>query len=566
MELIDDETLFEFYDDRVGADVTSVRHFDKWWKTARRDRPDLFDLTDDVLAGSSHGVRLADYPDTWRQQRGAAVIELPLTYKYGPGEPLDGVTVHIPLAGLNQVTPDGFDWQIPGHRPDVIATLIRSLPKDVRRRLNPIAETIDAVLARLPNASPGLVRRGLVRRVAPPPRAGWSTGWWEHSTRSPTYASRHRCSTRRCSPITFGCTSWCRTTTATCTVSAPTLRRSGRRSPALSRESIAAAAPIEERRGIVEWDVGDLAQVVESGDRALDVQAYPALLDVGDSVALRVVTTPELQARVMRGGVRRLLILTAAPTRSSIVRKLSNDDRLSIAAGPIELGELAADCVAASVDRVMSDQGLLPWTEAEFAALQRAVRAAAPGLAANGLHKAARVVAAAGTASDRLATLRADALRPSVEDANRHLGRLVHRGFVLGAGIDRLDDIERYVRGISYRLDHLAGAQVADQRRMADVVPLERRFEQIVDAAGTAQLSSGARGAAVAARGPARRHVRATARGQAAGAASSERQADHRRPRRPPLTHHHVCVAFSVDRVTESATQTSKCGRGGVGS
>jgi ATP-dependent helicase HrpA len=89
-----------------------------------------------------------------------------------------------------------------------------------------------------------------------------------------------------------------------------------------------------------------------------------------------------------------------------------------------------------------------------------------------------------------LATLRAESLRPSVEDANRHLGRLVHRGFVLGAGVQRLDDIERYVRAIIHRLDHLAGAQVADQRRMAEVTSLERRFEQIVDAAGTAQLSS----------------------------------------------------------------------------
>ena len=99
LELVDDETLFEFYDDRVGADVTSVRHFDKWWKAMRRSQADLLDLTDDVLAGRGHGVRLADYPDTWQQRNGDAIIELPLTYKYGPGEPLDGVTAHVPAVG-----------------------------------------------------------------------------------------------------------------------------------------------------------------------------------------------------------------------------------------------------------------------------------------------------------------------------------------------------------------------------------------------------------------------------------------------------------------------------------
>ena len=478
LELIDDETLFEFYDDRVGADVTSVRHFDKWWKATRHDAPQLLDLTDDVLAGRGHGVRILDYPDTWQQRRGDTVIDLPLTYKYGPGEPLDGVTVHVPLSGLNQVTPEGFDWQIPGHRPELVATLIRSLPKDVRRRLNPISHTIDAVVAQLPEASSG---------VAP---GGSLVDWLATAVTAVADV--------RVDPTAFDPSVLAEHVRLHFVVSdeegevhavgddLATIRSS---LAGVARESIAAAAPIEERRGIVEWDIGDLPRVVESGDRDLDVQAYPALLDIGDSVALRVVTTPELQARVMRGGVRRLLLLTAAPTRSSVVRKVSNDDRLAIASGDVELGELSGDCVAAAVDRVMSDHGALPWTEAEFAELRRAVRDAAPGLAVNALHKAARVTAAANEASDRLGRLRADALRPSVDDANRHLGRLVHRGFVLGAGVDRLDDIERYVRALVYRLDHLAGAQVADQRRMSDVVPLEQRFESIVDGAGTAQLS-----------------------------------------------------------------------------
>ncbi len=475
VELIDDETLFEFYDDRIGADVTSIRHFDRWWKSTGRDRPGLLDLTDDVLAGRSHGVRLADYPDTWQQRRGDAVIELPLTYRYGPGEPLDGVTVHVPLAGLNQVTPDGFDWQIPGHRRELIATLIRSLPKEVRRRLNPIGETIDAVLDRLPSTIPD---RPLVEWLADALDAVAGVRV-DPSAFDPSVLADHL----RLHFVVSDDEGQVRGVGTDLAALRASLA-------GFARESIAAAAPIEERRGIVDWDVGDLPRVVESGDRDLDVQAFPALLDVGDSVALRVVTTPELQARVMRGGVRRLLLLTASPTRSSVVRKVSNDDRLAIAAGDIELGELSGDCVAGAVDRVMSDHGQLPWTEAEFDALRRAVRDAAPGLAAIALHKAARVMAAATDASQRLARLRADALQGSVDDANRHLGRLVHRGFVLGAGVDRLDDIERYVRAITYRLDHLAGAQVADQRRMAEVVPLEQRFEAIVDAAGTAQLST----------------------------------------------------------------------------
>ena len=130
----------------------------------------------------------------------------------------------------------------------------------------------------------------------------------------------------------------------------------------------------------------------------------------------------------------------------------------------------------------------MPWSEAEFDDLRRAVRDTAPGLAANALHKAARVMAAASQARDLLARLHAEALRPSVDDANVHLGRLVHTGFVLSSGIERLDDIERYVRAIIYRLEHLAGAHDRDRRRMAEVVPLEQRYAGLVDTAGPGRL------------------------------------------------------------------------------
>ncbi len=476
LELVDDEMLFDFYADRIGGDITSLRHFDRWWKETRRARPELLDVTDDLVGGGrGHGVRLADYPDVWTQRRGDTAIELPLTYRFAPGEPLDGVTVHVPLAGLNQVRNDGFDWQIPGHRAELATALVKSLPKDVRRRLIPFGETVDAVLEHLGGSDPegGPLVDALAIAVREAAGVNVSSSSFDPSA-VPSHLVIH-----------FVVSDDDGTVHAVgVDLDAIKAQLAGS-----VRESIAAAAPIDERRGIVTWDLGDLPRVVESTDRAMDVQAYPALLDIGDSVALRVVTTPDLQQRIMRGGVRRLLLLNGAPTRSSIVRKLDNDDRLAIAAGDIDLGALSGDCVAAAVDRVMADHGKLPWTEAEFDDLRRAVRDAAPGLAANALHKAARVMAAASEARDLLARLHADALRQSVDDANVHLGRLVHPGFVLGAGTERLDDIERYVRAITYRLAHLAGAHDRDRHRMAEIVPLEQRYAGIVDTAGAGKLS-----------------------------------------------------------------------------
>ncbi|MCR6711224.1 MAG: ATP-dependent RNA helicase HrpA [Demequina sp.] len=141
--LADDETLFAFYDDRIPADVISSRHFDQWWKGARRSTPDLLTLTMDELLPGSHDTE--GFPDTWTV-RGA---ELPLTYQFEPGTAADGVTVHVPLALLPSLSPDGFDWLVPGLRLDLVTATIRALPKPVRVQLVPApdaARAIDAVL------------------------------------------------------------------------------------------------------------------------------------------------------------------------------------------------------------------------------------------------------------------------------------------------------------------------------------------------------------------------------------------------------------------------------------
>jgi ATP-dependent helicase HrpA len=248
-----------------------------------------------------------------------------------------------------------------------------------------------------------------------------------------------------------------------------------------ARQSIAAAAPIDERRGITTWDIGDLPRMVESADRDLDVRAYPTLLDVGDSVSLRVVTTPELQHRALRGGVRRLLLLDGAPTHRSIEKLITTAGRMAITNADIGVDPLVDDCIAAAVDQLMTEHGSLPFTDAEFRSLQSLVRAKGPNRAGTALGSAVAIVAAAAGVNELLARLRAPAFTESVNDANLHLGRLVRPGMVAAHGIDRLGDVERYVRGIRYRLEHLGGAGDRDVVRMSEVFPLEARFSGFVD-------------------------------------------------------------------------------------
>ncbi|HEX7097376.1 MAG TPA: ATP-dependent RNA helicase HrpA, partial [Acidimicrobiales bacterium] len=392
VDLLDEDALVQFFDARVGKDVVSARHFDRWWKRESARRPDLLDLTDDVLRIDDDAVRPGDYPDVWRD----GDLELPLSYRFDPGDPLDGAAVHVPVVALNQLDADALDWNIPGYRAELVESLVRTLPKQLRRELAPLSETVRAAHDRLGEPKSRLVDRlaevlaevaGLhippdafdLERVPPHLRMNIVV---EDDTGAVLGVGRD-------------------------------LRALQRELGGVARAAVAAAAPIRERRGITTWDVGTLPRCVEVDRGGVVVRGYPALLDDGDSVSLRVFTTPEVQQRAMRGGVRRLLVLTAAPSHRDVARVLDNADRLAIARAGMSPDELVDDCIAATVERVLADHGDLPWDEDAFAALQHEVRRVAPQLARDALRTAADVLATASTVRAQLDRLTAAAVKRS---------------------------------------------------------------------------------------------------------------------------------------------------------
>ncbi|GMA23860.1 hypothetical protein GCM10025864_16190 [Luteimicrobium album] len=131
--VVDDDVLFDFYDARIPDDVVSARHFDQWWKGARRRDPDLLTFTLDLLVPTADEIDTSLFPERWPQGE----LELPLTYQFSPGTDADGVTVHLPISVLNRVVPDGFDWMVPGLLDELTVATIRALPKPVRVQLVP---------------------------------------------------------------------------------------------------------------------------------------------------------------------------------------------------------------------------------------------------------------------------------------------------------------------------------------------------------------------------------------------------------------------------------------------
>ncbi len=142
--MVDDDVLFTFYDERVPADVVSARHFDTWWKSARREDPDQLTFTAELLVPQgADDVDTTNFPDTWEQ----GDLRLPLTYQFVPGQDSDGVTVHVPIAVLDRVRPDGFDWLVPGMFEELTVAWIRALPKPIRVQLVPAPDVAAEIVA-----------------------------------------------------------------------------------------------------------------------------------------------------------------------------------------------------------------------------------------------------------------------------------------------------------------------------------------------------------------------------------------------------------------------------------
>jgi ATP-dependent helicase HrpA len=438
----DDDALFDFYDDRIPASITSARHFDSWWKKARQAEPELLTFSPAELVGPAAGqVRLADYPGCWGG--------LPLSYEFAPGEPDDGVTVDVPLAQLNQVSAADFGWQVPGLREELVTELIRSLPKALRTAFVPAPDTARAVLPALDPARGdllGVLAAELSRRSgADVPSEAFDL------SRLPAHLR-----------VTFRVTDGEKALAAGKDLAA--LRR--QLAPRLRATLTQAAASIT-RTGLRTWDLGTLPRVFEDGR----VRAYPALADAGGHVDIRLYDTQAQADAAMALGTRRLILLQVGSGVRAVAAALPVSVKLAISRHPYASApDLLDDCAAAAADQVIAAHGGPAWDAAGFGKLLAAARADLAPIAAGVVQAAARVLAEAHEAEAALARAAGSpALAAVVADLRTQLTGLIHPGFIAETGARRLPDLVRYLRGIVRRLEKAPEDLPRDAERTAAV-------------------------------------------------------------------------------------------------
>ncbi|MFI9610897.1 ATP-dependent RNA helicase HrpA [Streptomyces sp. NPDC052023] len=470
--VVDDETLFDFYDQRVPEHVVSGAHFDSWWKHKRHEQPDFLDFEREMLIReSAEAVTKADYPDSWRQ----GPLKFKVTYQFEPGADADGVTVHIPLQVLNQVTDEGFDWQIPGLREEVVTELIRSLPKPIRRNYVPAPNFAKRFLdTAVPLQEPltTTMARELKRMVGVPFTAD-DFDW----AKVPDHLR-----------ITFRIVDERRRKLAEDKdLEALRLQLKPKARKALSQ---AAAATAErsggesvERKGLTDWTIGTLTRVFETRRAGQPVKAYPALVDDGDTVSVRLFDTEAEQAEAMWQGTRRLILRNIPVNPAKFAsEKLTNAHKLALSANPHgSVQALFDDCATAAADKLIADFGGPAWDEESYRKLYDKVRAEIVDTTVRTVGQVQQVLAAWQACERRLKAVRSPALLPNLQDVRGQLDALVKPGFVTATGLSRLPHLMRYLVAADRRLQQMPTNVQRDTTRMEKVQEMRDEYAWLLE-------------------------------------------------------------------------------------
>ncbi|CQB49994.1 ATP-dependent RNA helicase HrpA [Vibrio cholerae] len=461
--LVDDEELFQFYDQRVGTEVVSGRHFDAWWKTASRKTPDLLSFEKEMLfKGDASHVTDLDYPNFWHQGN----LKLKLSYQFEPGENSDGVTVHIPLPILNQVEPHGFDWQIPGLRHELVVSLIKSLPKTLRKNFVPAPNYADAFLARVtPFEMPLLdaMEKELRRMTGVTVlREDWKLDQLPAHLKITYRAVDHRN----------------RKLNESCDLHE--LKESLKEKV---QETLSQVADDDiEQRDLHTWSFGELPKVYQQKRGGFEVRAYPALVDKKDSVEIKLFETEQEQLSAMRAGQRRLILLNVPSPIKYLHANLPNKSKLGLYFNPYgKVLDLIDDCIACGVDKLIEERGGMVWEPQAFEALKEHVRAELGDTVVEIAKQVETILTTAYNINKRLKGKVDFTMAFALSDVKAQIEGLIFSGFATECGWKRLPDILRYMRAIERRMEKLPVDPNKDRLHMLKIESVANKYKELLN-------------------------------------------------------------------------------------
>lgn len=444
--LVDEETLYRYFDQRVPDNIHQLAGFERWLKRASQQEPKLLHMTrDDLLQREADEVSAQQYPDTLRWER----IALPLSYHFEPGHEADGVTLTVPLALLRQLPEQRLEWLVPGLLYDKCVALVRGLPKSIRKNFVPVPDFVSAALERM-SFGEGRLTQALGRELTRMTGVRLDEDSWDQVSLEDHLLMRIRVVDEDGRELASG-----RDYGALCQ------RMAGQ----LSEQRVNAPVAAAPEKASAEAGQAPLPAKVRRRQAGIDVDFWPAWVEQGEAVVEQLFDNPLQAAQAHRHGVQRLLLQRLPEQVKYLRQKLTTAKEAAIYYR--DLGtqqQLTEDLLLAAIDRACLAPGsALPRSPQELESCAARGRAelipVAEKLGARVLEIMKLWHGLQKRFKGRIDLSHAIAMN----DVRTQLDNLVFRGFVREVPAQWLDQYPRYFNAIAQRLDKLPGQVQRDR-------------------------------------------------------------------------------------------------------
>ncbi len=448
VDLVEDEQwLYSFYDHKLPAEIFSGVALDTWRKTVERENPKFLFLTkEDLVREQQNVVNEWDYPDTLPSSRlgSNAKLTITLQYRFEPGHDEDGVTAIIPVHQLNQLTQTPFDWLVPGLLAEKCVALIKSLPKQLRKHFVPVPETVKQCLEIEPDFK-GSIQEWLGNRLRKLTDEAIPLNAWNLDAVPEHLRMNFRVIDADGHLLDYG----------------RDLKKLQAKHTTQAVQSFDQIAADElQHTGCIQWafdDLPDTYQFIQDGQSFI---GYPAIVDEGDTVGVRLFDTQQKAATQHQAGLMRLFQLK--------LRKECTYATKNMQAAAIELaynrlpahpiikltytGSFKEDLLASILHHVFID-GRVIRSQQDF---DKSLQQNKPELLSVA-NESAKIAADIITSYNAIkSTLqRFNVNEPLTKDVNEQLSLLIYQGFIRNTPYSDLKAIPRYLKAIQYRLDKL---------------------------------------------------------------------------------------------------------------
>jgi ATP-dependent helicase HrpA len=515
--LVDDELIFAFYDQQLPGDVHSGATLERWYREESKRQPKLLQMTrDELMRHEAAGITTASYPKTIR----LGGIDCSASYLHEPGDPKDGVTVTVPIYALNQVNEERCEWLVPGMLAGKVTALLKSLHQKPRARLQPMAEFVaefielhpfgegalmDVLLKAVRERTQLAVQRNDFKLDMLQPHLfmnfrivdehGRQLGMGRHlASLKAELGGQARSAFQALAALKLG-------TAAAVPAAAPAAAAPAAFAAGGSGASRAARVPAAQAAqaptaltapmapavaaAYTAWTFGELPELMELKKGGQVLIGFPALIDKGTHVEIEVFDEPAVAAAKHRAGLRRLIALAIKEPLKYLEKNIPDLTRMAVAYMPLGTAdELKQQVIDVALERAFLAEPL-PTDEASFKARIEEGRGRLNLIAQEVARLASAVLTEYAAALRKLKDARAP--KDVSDDIHAQLQRLIGKRFLMQTPWSQLQHFTRYLKAITLRLDKWRADPERDTQRLAELRPLEQRWQRrVADLKGTA--------------------------------------------------------------------------------